>query len=81
MILQDRSRCIFQAPTITVGVPLYVHGLFIQLVLFIFGCAGSLLPRMAFSSCSEQGLSLGVAHRPLIAMASPCGGQVLEHLD
>ena len=38
--------------------------------LFIFGCAGSLLLRGVFSSCSKQGLLIIALHSLLIAGAS-----------
>jgi len=38
--------------------------------LFIFGCAGSLLLHMGFSSCREQGLLFLVVRGLLIAVAS-----------
>ena len=44
-------------------------------IYFIFGCVGSSLLHMAFSSCSEQGLFLVEVHRLLVVMAS----FVVEH--
>ena len=38
--------------------------------LFIFGCTGSSLLRMSFSSCGEQRLLFVAVHGLLIAMAS-----------
>ena len=42
----------------------------INFYLFIFGCAGSLLLHMGFSSCREQGLLFLVVCGLLIAVAS-----------
>ena len=42
----------------------------INFYLFIFGCAGSLLLHMCFSSCREQGLLFLVVRGLLIAVAS-----------
>ena len=47
----------------------------INFYLFIFGCVGSLLLHMGFSSCKEQGLPFLVVCGLLIAVAS----LVVEH--
>ena len=39
-------------------------------ILFFFGCVGSFLLHMAFSSCGEQGLLFVVVRGLLIAVAS-----------
>ena len=45
--------------------------LFLKFIyLFIFGCIGSLLLRVAFSSCSKRGLLFVAVHGLLIAVAS-----------
>ena len=39
-------------------------------IFFLFGCAGSLLLRVAFTGCSEWQLLFIVVHRLLLAVAS-----------
>ena len=41
-----------------------------KFVYFVFGTAGSLLPRGLFSSCREQGLLLDAVQGLLIVVAS-----------
>ena len=42
-------------------------------ILFIFGCVGSSLLCVAFSSCGKQGLFFGVVRGLLVAVASIVG--------
>ena len=47
----------------------YIY-IYLFIYLFIFGCAGFLLLKGLFSSCSEQGLLFIAVHGLLIAVAS-----------
>ena len=55
--------------------PLFFYFLKLINFFFFFGCVGSLLLHMAFSSCGEQGLLFVAVHGLLIAVASV----VVEH--
>ena len=57
---------------VEISVPVF---LFIKKILFVFGCAGSLLLCRLFSSFSEWRLLCAVVHRLLIAV----GSLIAEH--